>query len=527
MVRRKLVALNDPASVADNDYLQYDAASDTFTSTASAGGVTDHGALTGLGDDDHTQYLKERASGGVESEVPVHRHQSVGTGGTVDHGVLTGLSDDDHPQYIHGDAFIAKGDILGGTGTGTYANTPVGLDGNFLVADSGESEGLIWRDIADADIPSAIARDSEVTSAISTHASDASAHHTKYLDSEAIAAVEGEATLDLTGAVSLTLGDLTLTAGDIVMTAGNVSFGGVGLIDQASWLGLDVTGSAANYAGISFEKTNTGTTAVTDNDYIAGLDFYGYDGTSSVYDAGIYARVDGTVSASDVPMELEFWAGNAVRSHLLPGGTWNHLGNMDVGAGLDVTGDITVTGTVDGVDVAAHAADASAHAVASGSSFPGSPSTGDRYIRTDFRDGDLVWFWDGTYWLTEQVFYFHFKHEGAAGTGSATRYQVLPLDCDVYVTEADIMRRVNSAAESVTVRLREQRYDNTAADLLSSAVAPGTANYWHRTNHTVNTLLASSAGNTGSTPALLRWEKNSTTAVSLADGTAHYRLRLT
>ena len=497
MVRRKLVALNDPEAVADNDYLQYDAASDTFTSTASAGGVTDHGALTGL-------------------------------------------SDDDHPQYIHGDAFIDKGDILGGTGTGTYANVPVGVNGNFLVADSGESEGLIWRDIVDADIPSAIARDSEVTSAISTHASDASAHHAKYLDSEAIAAVEGEATLDLTGAVSLTAGNLTLTAGDIVMTAGNVSFGGVGLIDQASWVGLDVTGGAANYAGISFEKTNTGTTAVSDNDYIAGLDFYGYDGTGSVYDAGIYARVDGTVSASDVPMELEFWAGNALRSQLLPGGTWSHLGNMDVGAGLDVTGNITVTGTVDGVDVAAHAADADAHhtkytdaeaiaavAVSSGSSFPGSPNTGDRYIRTDFRDGDLVWFYDGTYWLTEQVFYFHFKHEGAAVTGSATRYQVLPLDCDVYVTEADIMRRVNSAVETVTVRLREQRYNNTAADLLSSAVAPGTANVWHRTNHTVNTLLASSAGNTGTTPALLRWEKNSTTAVSLADGTAHYRLRLT
>lgn len=32
----------------------------------------DHGALEGLADDDHPQYLKERASGGLASEVPLH-----------------------------------------------------------------------------------------------------------------------------------------------------------------------------------------------------------------------------------------------------------------------------------------------------------------------------------------------------------------------------------------------------------------------------------------------------------------------
>jgi len=36
------------------------------------GGVTDHGALNGLADDDHTQYLKEKASGGLAAEIPDH-----------------------------------------------------------------------------------------------------------------------------------------------------------------------------------------------------------------------------------------------------------------------------------------------------------------------------------------------------------------------------------------------------------------------------------------------------------------------
>ena len=54
----------------------------------------DHGALTGLADDDHTQYLNTT------------RHDVTGrhTLGTIvphdDHGTLTGLGDNDHPQYV-------------------------------------------------------------------------------------------------------------------------------------------------------------------------------------------------------------------------------------------------------------------------------------------------------------------------------------------------------------------------------------------------------------------------------------------
>ena len=45
-----------------------------------AGGVTDHGALTGLSDNDHPQYRL--------------------VADAIDHGALGGLSDDDHPQYL-------------------------------------------------------------------------------------------------------------------------------------------------------------------------------------------------------------------------------------------------------------------------------------------------------------------------------------------------------------------------------------------------------------------------------------------
>lgn len=72
----------------------------TLGSTAT-GGVTDHGALTGLTDDDHTQYLKEKVSGGTAAEVPTHDHSAAGEAGTIDHGVLGGLGDvADHTSYL-------------------------------------------------------------------------------------------------------------------------------------------------------------------------------------------------------------------------------------------------------------------------------------------------------------------------------------------------------------------------------------------------------------------------------------------
>lgn len=89
-------------------------------------GVTDHGLLTGLGDDDHTQYLLKStvttsgdilyATGSaaitrlgigstgqvltVSSGVPTW---STPSSGVTDHGLLTGLADDDHGKYIFTD----------------------------------------------------------------------------------------------------------------------------------------------------------------------------------------------------------------------------------------------------------------------------------------------------------------------------------------------------------------------------------------------------------------------------------------
>jgi len=82
-----------------------------------ATGVQDHGDLTGLSDDDHTQYLNEA------------RHDADDHSGLlpIDHGSdVDGLGDDDHTQY-----FLADGTrVLAGTLSLNDSNTQIWEDGS-------------------------------------------------------------------------------------------------------------------------------------------------------------------------------------------------------------------------------------------------------------------------------------------------------------------------------------------------------------------------------------------------------------
>ncbi len=84
-------------------------------------GVTDHGELNGLGDDDHSQYHNDARGDARYFREDEHIVTSAGAGdsgkpivldgdgqidasmlndGDVDHGALAGLTDDDHVAYL-------------------------------------------------------------------------------------------------------------------------------------------------------------------------------------------------------------------------------------------------------------------------------------------------------------------------------------------------------------------------------------------------------------------------------------------
>jgi len=95
--------------------------------------ITDHGALTGLADDDHTQYLNTT------------RHDTTArhTLGTVvphdDHGQLTGLADDDHTQYTKHPATSTDNAIVRWDGTGgrTLQGSSIIVDDNGKLSGNG------------------------------------------------------------------------------------------------------------------------------------------------------------------------------------------------------------------------------------------------------------------------------------------------------------------------------------------------------------------------------------------------------
>lgn len=101
---------------------KYDAAATVWRSAS----VADHGALSGLADDDHPQYLTNA------------RHDTTARHGStvVDHGQIGGLGDDDHPQYYNADRLAALG-LLGALDLASYVpavSTTLGGGGSTLTA---------------------------------------------------------------------------------------------------------------------------------------------------------------------------------------------------------------------------------------------------------------------------------------------------------------------------------------------------------------------------------------------------------
>ena len=95
--------------------------------------ITDHGALAGLGDDDHTQYLN------TTRHDTTTRH----TLGTVvphdSHSSLSNLSNDDHAQYTKHPASSTDNAIARWDGTGgrTLQNSSVAIDDNGKLSGDG------------------------------------------------------------------------------------------------------------------------------------------------------------------------------------------------------------------------------------------------------------------------------------------------------------------------------------------------------------------------------------------------------
>jgi len=119
-------------------------------------GTVDHGSVGGLGDDDHTQYLKEKGSGGLAVETPEHSHLNSSQAGLVAHSSLSGLSGPDHPRY--GNRTIGIGLEGSAVISGPAGQVRIPFDGTIvawsvLAEDAGSIVYDVWRDTLAASPP--------------------------------------------------------------------------------------------------------------------------------------------------------------------------------------------------------------------------------------------------------------------------------------------------------------------------------------------------------------------------------------
>lgn len=220
-----------------------------------SGSSSDHGALTGLGDDDHTQYVLHTEV----DDVPVdgvttdpissnwafdhgaaadphtdyrlesadHSHQSTGAqAGKLDHGAaLDGLGDDDHTQYILKAIVDAKGDILGASADDTPVVTTVGINNRMLRANSGAASGISWdkRQYIQLE-PFSFVDQTDCA----TGDKKASAHITAHLDGLSLVEVHAEnETAGVTGTMAIQIRNVT-QAVDILSTKLTIDTGETG-----------------------------------------------------------------------------------------------------------------------------------------------------------------------------------------------------------------------------------------------------------------------------------------------------------
>jgi len=134
-----------------------------------------------------------------------------------------------------------------------------------------------------------------------------------------------------------------------------------------------------------------------------------------------------------------------------------------------------------------------------GTSFPGSPSTNDKYYRTD---RNLLYYYDGTRWLTTEVFFIELKKEDSVSawpltaTGIPVHRGTLPFgsDYDYYLLDwhwASFVATTNDGSKFWTVTLH--KIDSGVGDttVITASTSADTASVTYLKKSAINALLGS------------------------------------
>ena len=119
---------------------------------------------------------------------------------------------------------------------------------------------------------------------------------------------------------------------------------------ESSSLALIGNQNSGNPTEITIARSRAGG-ALQDDDHVGSIGFAIHDGTQYLSGGGFVCVVDGTVGTDDVPSEIEIWTNPGAANPSMRG-IFKKDGAFEWMSDASFDGDITVTGTVDGRDVA-------------------------------------------------------------------------------------------------------------------------------------------------------------------------------
>jgi hypothetical protein len=159
----------------------------------------------------------------------------------------------------------------------------------------------------------------------------------------------------------------------------------------------------------------------------------------------------------------------------------------------------------------------------SGTSFPVSPVNGDRFVRLDIRGG-MLFKYDGTRWLSDQIFSVQGIYQGI--TVDSWFYMPVPADLPIFVTHAHFLMYVSAVATWV-LALQSNDFDNGLVTLGSTrSTAGNTAGKFYHFTDAINAFVDTNNGNaTGQVASLsVFFDEQSGTASFFGGIVAEYKL---